>query len=68
MNSWSSSEIMIEAFSTRANFYNTQQFKVFQTQIHTSNRYLLNSIPYNTNQQCNLIPGNLKSFPSLTRS
>ena len=61
-----SPEIMNEVFSTRANIYNTRQFNVFQTHIPTSNRYRLNSIPYKANQLWNLLPGNLKSFPSLT--
>ena len=57
---------MNEVFSTRGNIYNTRQFNVFETQIPTSNRYGLNSIPYKANQLWNLIPENLKSSPSLT--
>ena len=61
-----STEIMNEVFSTRGNIYNTRQFNVFETQIPTSNRYGLNSIPYKANQLWNLLPENLKSSPSLT--
>ena len=61
-----SPEIINEVFSTRGNIYNTRQFNVFETHIHTSNRYRLNSIPFKANQPWNLLPGNLKSSPSLT--
>ena len=60
-----STEIMNEVLSTRANIY-TRQFNIFETHIPTSNRYGLNSIPYKANQLWNLLPENLKSFPSLT--
>ena len=61
-----SPEIMKEVFSTRASIHNTRQFNVFETQIPTSNRNGLNSIPYKANQLWNLLPENLKSSPSLT--
>ena len=61
-----SPEIMNEAFSTRANIYNTQQFHASEIYIPTSNRYGLNSIHYKANQIWNLLPKNLKSSPSLT--
>ena len=61
-----SSEIMNEGFSTGANIYNTRQFNVFETHIPTSNKNGSNSIPYKANQLWNLLPENLKLFPSLT--
>ena len=61
-----SPEMMNEVFSTRANIYNTRQFNIFETQIPTSSRYGLNSIPYKANQPWNLLLHNLKSSPSLT--
>ena len=57
---------MNEVFSTRVNINNTRQFNVFKTHISTSNRHGLNSIPYKANQLWNLLPENLKSYPSLT--
>ena len=59
-------DAMNEVFSTRADFYNTQQFNFFQTHILTWNQYVLNPIPYKANQLRNFKPENLKSSPSLT--
>ena len=61
-----SPEIMNEVFSTRVNIYNTRQFNDFETNIPTSNRYGLNSIPYKANQLWKLLSENLKSSSSLT--
>ena len=56
---------MNEVFSARVNIYDTRKFNVFQTHIPTSNRYGLNSKPYNANQLWNLLPENLKTSLSL---
>ena len=44
-----------------ANNYNTRKSHVFKTQIPTSNRYELNSIPDKANRLGSLLPKNLKS-------
>ena len=60
-----SPEIMNEVFCSRANTYNTQ-FNVFETHIPSSDRCKLNSTAYKTHQLWNLLPENLKPYPSLT--
>ena len=60
-----SPEIMNEVFCSRANTYNTQ-FNVFETHIPSSDRCKLNSTAYRTHQLWNLLPENLKPYPSLT--
>ena len=59
-------ETINQVFSTRAYIYNTRQFNVFKTHNPNSNIYGFNSIPYKANQLWNLLPENLKSYPSST--